>query len=76
MADEVSKTGVFIDAKTGKVVDSQPEEGYQLVAPGGVIDANAQAQIEAAKTAASGETAEPKTVTTADVSDKPKRRQV
>ncbi|HEV2927543.1 MAG TPA: hypothetical protein VGW74_02535 [Propionibacteriaceae bacterium] len=52
MADEVSKSGVFIDAKTGKVVNSQPEEGYQIVPPGGVIDANAQAQIDAAKAAA------------------------
>lgn len=63
MADEVSKTGVFIDAKTGKVVNSQPEEGYQIVPPGGVIDANAQAQIDRAKDAASGESSEPNTAT-------------
>lgn len=72
MADDVSKTGVFIDSKTGKVVTSPPEEGYQIVAPGGVIDANAQAQIDAAKAAASGQSSEPKTVTTSDVDPKSK----
>jgi hypothetical protein len=64
MADEVSKSGVFIDSKTGKVVNSQPEEGVQLVPPGGIIDATAEARIEAAKSAASGEQSESKTVTT------------
>lgn len=64
MAENVSKTGVFIDTKTGKVVESQPEEGVQLVRPGGTIRNDAAAQIEAAKAAASGKTAEPKTVTT------------
>lgn len=49
MAGEVSKSGVFIDTKTGKVVESQPEEGIQLVAPGGVVTPNAEAQITAAK---------------------------
>jgi hypothetical protein len=65
VADEVSKTGVFIDSKTGKVVNSQPEEGIQLVPPGGTIDPSTAAAIEAAKAAASGEASEPKTVTTA-----------
>lgn len=64
MADEVSKTGVYIDMKTGKVTNSPPEEGIQLVGPGGVIDAAAQAQIDGAKAAASGAPSEPKTVTT------------
>ena len=63
MADDVSKTGVFIDTKTGEVVESQPEEGIQLVPPGGTIDPAAAQAIEAAKKAASGES-EPKTVTT------------
>lgn len=58
MTDEVSKTGVFLDPD-GKVVTSQPEEGVQLVAPGGVIDANAQRAIDAAKTAAADEVKAP-----------------
>lgn len=49
MAGEVSKSGVFIDLKTGKVVEKQPEEGIQLVPPGGVVTPNAEAQIKAAK---------------------------
>lgn len=61
MADEkVSKGGVFIDTKTGKVVQSQPEEGIQLVAPGGTIDDAAQAAIDAANQPADTD----KTVTT------------
>jgi hypothetical protein len=35
MADEISKNGVWFDTKHQKVVDSQPEEGVQIVAPGG-----------------------------------------
>lgn len=54
MADEVSKTGVYIDTKTGKVTDAPPEEGIQLVPPGGTIDSAAQKQIDAAEAAASG----------------------
>jgi hypothetical protein len=49
MAEEISKSGVFIDTKTGKVVESQPEEGVQLVAPGGVVTPEAERQIKAAK---------------------------
>lgn len=69
MADEISTNGVFIDTKTGQVVESQPEEGIQLVAPGGVIDDNARALIETAKAAAAGEdsgddSGDDKTVTT------------
>lgn len=59
MADEVSKSGVFIDTKTGKVVNSQPEEGVQLVPAGGTIDADTAALIDMAKTAASGAGKEP-----------------
>lgn len=47
--DQVSKNGVFIDTKTGKVVESRPEEGIQLVPPGGTIDAAAQEAIDRAK---------------------------
>lgn len=61
MADEVSKSGVFIDSKSGKVVEQQPEEGIQLVPPGGTIDSATAEVIEAAKTAAdnAGQSAEP-----------------
>lgn len=47
--DPVSKNGVFIDSKTGKVVESRPEEGVQLVAPGDTITADAQAVIDRVK---------------------------
>lgn len=43
---EVSQTGVFFDTKANKVVDSQPEEGVQIVAPGGEITADAEKEIE------------------------------
>jgi hypothetical protein len=36
---------VFVDTKTGKVVESQPEEGVQIVAPGAPLDASALAAI-------------------------------
>lgn len=70
MADEVSKSGVFIDTTTGKVVTSKPVEGVQLVRPGGTIDKATAAAIDAAKRAASGEVSEPKTVTTATAKGK------
>lgn len=53
MAESVSKNGVFIDTKTGKVVESKPEEGVQLVAPGDTIDADVQKRIDNAKSALS-----------------------
>jgi hypothetical protein len=34
---DTSKTGIWVDTKTGKVVETQPEEGVQLVAPGGEV---------------------------------------
>lgn len=61
MADEVSKTGVYVDSKTGKVVNSPPEEGIQLVPAGGTIDSAAAAAIAAAKAALSGAGDEPET---------------
>jgi hypothetical protein len=61
MADEVSKNGVYVDSKTGKVVNSPPEEGIQLVPAGGTIDSAAAAAIEAAKAAHSGAGEEPET---------------
>ena len=54
MADDVSKTGVFIDLKTDKVVERQPEEGIQLVAPGGQVTPAAAKRIENERAARSG----------------------
>lgn len=62
MADEVSKSGVFIDTKTGKVVEKQPEEGVQLVPPGGTIDSATAQQIQWAKDAAAGAGKQPEVV--------------
>lgn len=55
MSDEISKSGVFIDTQSGKVVEQQPEEGIQLVPPGGVVTPDAEAQIKRAKAIAAGE---------------------
>jgi len=52
--EKISSTGVFVDGKTGEVVYEAPEEGVQLVAPGGVVDANAEQDIQLAKDAAAG----------------------
>lgn len=53
MANEnVSKTGKWVDVQTGKVVSSQPEEGRQLVAPGGELTPDVKAAISAAEAAA------------------------
>lgn len=43
---ETAPNGVYLDLKTNKVVRKQPEEGYQLVRPGGEITAEKQALIE------------------------------
>lgn len=61
--DKVSEGGVFIDTKTGKVVESQPEEGVQLVPPGGVIDDATAKMIESVKNPPA-KTEEDMTVTT------------
>jgi hypothetical protein len=50
--DQVSKNGVWIDSKTGNVVESQPEEGIQLVPAGGTIDNATQQLIDTANAAA------------------------
>lgn len=44
--DKISKTGVWFDTVARKVVEKQPENSVQLVAPGHVIDANAELVIE------------------------------
>lgn len=46
MADETSKAGVFFDTKSNKVVNSMPEEGVQIVAPGGEITVEVQKDID------------------------------
>lgn len=70
---EISESGVFIDSKTGEVVDKQPEEGVQLVAPGSEIDQAAKDAIEAAKVAAAGGAPVAETVTTETVGRSPKK---
>jgi len=46
MADNVSKTGMWIDSKTGKVVESEPEQGYLLVTKGGEVSPLVQRQLD------------------------------
>ena len=68
MADiEVSKTGKWIDGKTGKVVSSEPEEGRLLCPPGGELTIPRRSAIEAAELAAKGGDGEVKTVTSSTV---------
>jgi hypothetical protein len=43
---EVSESGVWFDSKAGKVVNSAPEEGVQLVPPGGELTAAVKAAID------------------------------
>lgn len=45
MAD-ASKTGAWIDTKTDRLVYSQPEEGRQLVVPGGAVSPDTAATIK------------------------------
>jgi hypothetical protein len=58
--------GVWFDTKAGKVVESQPEEGVQLVAPGVEATAAEQAAVDSYKSG--GNTVE--TVTTKAVKSK------
>lgn len=44
-----SSKGVWFDTKAGKVVESQPEEGVQLVAPGVDATPDEQARVDAYK---------------------------
>lgn len=53
--------GVWLDTKTGKVVESEPEEGLVLVAAGVEATAADQARVDAYK---ANTPAEAKTVTT------------
>jgi hypothetical protein len=45
MAD-ICESGVFFDTKNQKVVDSKPEEGIQIVAPGDEMTADREADIQ------------------------------
>lgn len=47
--DYVSAGGVFFDTKTHRVVDTVPEEGVQLAAPGSVVTDAVRAEIDAYK---------------------------
>lgn len=49
---EISKSGKWVDTKTGQVVDSQPEEGIQLVPAGGVVTPEVEFSIKQAEDAA------------------------
>lgn len=48
MADEpeISENGVFYDSKNNEIVDSPPEEGVQIVAPGARLTDAAKAEVE------------------------------
>lgn len=55
---ETSKSGVWIDTKSDKIVESQPEEGIQLVAPGGPVTPEIAKRIERERAARSEGTKE------------------
>jgi hypothetical protein len=56
MADkDTAKNGVYFDTKTNKVVEKQPEEGIQLVAPGGEVTGHVKARIDQFKAIEAGE---------------------
>lgn len=61
---EISNTGVFFDSVENKVVESPPERGVQIVAPGGELTDSAKADIERWRQVESGEAAPVETVTT------------
>lgn len=65
-----SKNGVYYDIKANEVVESPPEEGVQIVAPGAEITLALQEDIDRYKDAASGKVSEPDTVTTKTVTPK------
>ena len=50
MADrEISKTGLWVDADTGLVVDTPPRHGPQIVPPGGEMRPDRVAALERAR---------------------------
>lgn len=50
MADNVSKSGIWVDSTTGKVVESEPEQGFQMVPKGGEITPLVQSQLDQLRT--------------------------
>lgn len=59
--------GVWVDTQSGKVVESQPVEGVQLVAPGVEATPDDERLVQRYK---DGGSSEPQTVTTAKKSSK------
>ena len=49
MADEISKTGLWVDDDTGKLVTKQPARSTQIAREGELVTAEAQARIDALK---------------------------
>lgn len=47
--DTTSKSGVWVDSQTGKIVESEPVEGYQIVPKGGEITPDIERQIDLLK---------------------------
>jgi hypothetical protein len=58
---------VFFDTKNQKVVESQPEEGIQLVAPGAELTKAVEDDIARWRDVENGVVREPEAVTTATV---------
>lgn len=50
--DSVCTTGLWVDTKTGQVVESRPEEGIQLCPPGGELSPDVKLNIDMAREAA------------------------
>lgn len=53
-----SHTGIWVDTQTGQVVTEEPEQGKQLVPPGGEVDQRVRDDVEAARLV-SGQTDDP-----------------
>lgn len=51
---EISEHGIFFDTKAGKVVESPPQEGVQIVAPGGEVTDFVKAEVGRWKVVESG----------------------
>lgn len=51
MADEISRTGKWVDSASGRVVESEPAEGRLLVSPGGPITPDVREVIRQAEVA-------------------------
>lgn len=60
MADEIATAGKWYDTKEGKVVDSQPEEGIQLLAEGSPIPRDFEHTVAQYETATDSEPVEAK----------------